>query len=120
MRITAYGKTLTSRQWTAEPECSVNLRNLENRIRSGWSGEDALSKPVTTKLATVAPQLVKWRGVEFEPPRRRYSAFIRNNGILKRLGRFVDPEEAARAYNRALLKVNSPDRLGFNILEPRF
>ena len=117
MKITAYGKTLTSRQWLNEPECKISLRNLENRIRLGWSPEYAISGELRSQKVHVPPQLVKWRGVEFEPTRSRYSAFIRLGGVLKRLGRYADAEQAAMAYNAALKEISSPDRLGFNILE---
>ncbi len=120
MIIHAFNKSLTAAKWTLEPECVVNRRTLENRIRAGWHPIKAISSPLTIQKAEPTPQLVQWKGVKFDPEKKRYAAFIRICGKLKRLGRFLDAEEAARAYNRALANVGNPDRQGFNILEPMF
>ena len=119
MEITAFGRTLSLAAWVEEPICVVGLRTLERRVLSGWRWERALTSEIPVKRS-LGVLLVSYRGVQWEPGKRRYAAFIRIQGRLRRLGRFVTPEEAARAYNRALRGVNSPDRQGFNLLEPMF
>jgi hypothetical protein len=46
-----------------------------------------------------------FRGVSLEPSSGRWRAFISERGRNRALGRFDDPAEAARAYDRAALAI---------------
>ena len=48
------------------------------------------------------------KGVFFDKGRGKYFAAIRMNGRTRRLGTFVDMEEAAKAYQRAAIELFGP------------
>lgn len=43
-RIIAFGENKTLMDWIEDPRCKVCLKSLKNRLKSGWSTEDAIAK----------------------------------------------------------------------------
>jgi hypothetical protein len=79
--ITFNGKTQVAKDWAIE--LGINYANLIDRIRAGWSPEDAILIPVR-----------KFVGVCFDKSRQKWRASTRDN---KHLGRFDTREEAEKA-----------------------
>lgn len=47
-----------------------------------------------------------YKGVSWHKPTGRWQAVIKLNGILRHLGRFDDPEDAARTYDAAAIRLH--------------
>lgn len=45
-RETAFGETKTLTEWTRDSRCLVSFNTLRTRIASGWTVENALTKPI--------------------------------------------------------------------------
>ena len=43
--VSAWGESKTVAQWICDPRCVVDMSTLYTRLRSGKSGEDAISEP---------------------------------------------------------------------------
>lgn len=43
--VTAWGETMTPKQWEADPRCRVNMHTLKRRLNDGWAPEEALRTP---------------------------------------------------------------------------
>lgn len=48
---TAFGSTMTLREWSQDPRCLVDLPALNRRISRNWPMETALTKPARGQLA---------------------------------------------------------------------
>jgi hypothetical protein len=54
------------------------------------------------------PRPSGYRGVAINRKKRCWEAFIVINGKTRRVGRFLDADEAAEAYNEAAIKLFGP------------
>lgn len=42
-RVTAFGETKTTAEWSRDPRCKVNVSCLRQRLHKGWSSEEAIT-----------------------------------------------------------------------------
>lgn len=60
MRVSAFGKQRTLREWTLEPEWGgVSTRTMQSRLRQGWSAEQTVSSGLTPPSTTLAINSLK-------------------------------------------------------------
>ncbi len=45
-----------------------------------------------------------FKGVSWDKKRKKYYSYIRHNNLMYNLGHYIDPKDAARAYNEAAIK----------------
>lgn len=83
----------------------ANNDSLDNRRANLRHATRSQNNANREKHSTHAgkPTSSRYKGVTWDREKRRWRAAIRVNGRAKRLGRFVDEIEAARAYDRAAL-----------------
>ncbi|MBN2020720.1 MAG: hypothetical protein JW749_10915 [Sedimentisphaerales bacterium] len=74
------------------------LDNLRVNLRLATYSQNNINRPKKANTSS------KYRGVCFEKSCQEWGVFIRVNGKQKRIGRFKNEIEAARAYDRAALK----------------
>lgn len=72
--------------------------NLRLTTRAGNARNAAKRRSTTRELTS------RFKGVFWDKSRRRWVATIRHDGRTVRLGRFLDEESAARAYDAAALR----------------
>jgi hypothetical protein len=90
-------------------ESTKEILRLKN---TGWKPtEEMVNKLIHSKRIEGIKKSNKtgYKGVWWDEERGRYQAYIRNNGKRKFLGRFNDPESAARAYDSAARKYFGDD-----------
>jgi hypothetical protein len=74
------------------------LDNRRENLRLATYSQNNINKPKKANTSSI------FRGVCFEKCCQEWGVFTRVNGKQKRIGRFKDEVEAARAYDRAALK----------------
>ena len=86
--IEAFGKSLTLSQWADELDCSNEV--VSQRIRNGWSVEDAVSRPVGKNKALtfkgMTKNLSQWAketGIAYTTIVSRYNRGLAADDILK-------------------------------------
>lgn len=78
----------------------INRNTLDNRrcnLRVATKGQNT---------ANARGRTGRYKGIDFQPSRNRWRARIMVDGTQKWLGRFKTEEEAARAYDAALLEAH--------------
>lgn len=50
--VTAWGETRTCGQWSKDRRCTVRRQVIYQRVRKGWTAEDAISLPLRTRNAS--------------------------------------------------------------------
>jgi hypothetical protein len=79
----------------------IDMNTLDNRkinLRICTRSQNAMNRNKTIKNTT------GYKGVIFQPNRNKYYAKIKLNSKIIFLGHYIDPIDAARAYNAAALK----------------
>lgn len=71
------------------------LNNQRDNLRSATKSQNKANTPARRNNTT------GFKGVTFHPGTQKYRAQIMINKKLKHLGLFVDPENAAKAYDKA-------------------
>lgn len=84
-----------------EPD-HINGNALDNRdenLRPSTHHQNTMNKPIQPNNTS------GFKGVSYRKDRRKWGAYIKFNGKMIHLGRFIDREDAARAYDRKAIEL---------------
>jgi hypothetical protein len=92
--VLVYGVCMTMAM--AARHYEVDYKLFRTRISRGWSPEDAINTPASTKEGL---------GVTFVRRRNRWRAEIKINGKSRHIGSFTKKEEAIEAFQEAAVRL---------------